>query len=73
MTPSLIEPHLIRRECGGWLAISGTTDPVRIGVVADTEDVTRALFRAQRARWDELLAAPFDPGSMPQPNVDICA
>lgn len=51
----LIEPRLLRREGGGWLAISEPGAKLRIGVVADTADEARARFGRELAAWQSLL------------------
>lgn len=56
-----IEPHLIPRERGGWLALSAPERPVRIAVVGSTEATAREAFAAEIAAWDRLAAQLVDP------------
>jgi len=50
-----IEPMVIRRECGGWLATTPIGETPRIGITAATEDEVRNRFRQAMARWAETL------------------
>lgn len=52
-----IRPEMIRRVCGGWLAVSPKNARLRVGVTAATEDDARELFRQTIERWVEILAA----------------
>jgi hypothetical protein len=52
------QPVLIRRNCGGWLAVSPLEATLKIGVIAPTEDEARELFRKSVERWAQLLAEP---------------
>lgn len=49
------DPRLIRRDCGGWMAMSTRGAPYRIAVVADTADAARIKFRGEAEEWDTLL------------------
>lgn len=49
------EPKIVRRQCGGWLAVSPPSTTLRIGVTADTEEEVRAQFRRARDRWAEII------------------
>ena len=49
-----IEPQLLRRLDGGWLAVSGPGAWIRIGVVADTEEEARQRFQQELAAWVKL-------------------
>jgi hypothetical protein len=53
-----IGPDLIRRACGGWLAVSPEGAILRIGVTAATEAEARDLFHQTAERWRQLLADP---------------
>jgi hypothetical protein len=46
-----LEPRLIERRNGGWLAVTEDDSPVRVGVVGDTETEARERFREALARW----------------------
>ncbi len=52
-----IEPRLLRRERGGWLAVSELGSPTTLGVEGNTVDQARERFaaavRARRAILDE--------------------
>ena len=50
-TVTTLEPQLIERRTGGWLAVTDDTSPVQVGVVGDTEDEARERFREALARW----------------------
>lgn len=50
-----VEPQMIPRQCGGWLALSPPGARLRIGVTATTEEAARAGFRQALARWAESL------------------
>jgi hypothetical protein len=51
-----IQPRLVPRECGGWLALSPDA-ALRIGVTAPTELEAREAFRHALNRWIETLRA----------------
>lgn len=55
--PSAENPRLIRRACGGWLAVSRPENAIRIGVCAPSEEQARADYAGTMARWRELLAS----------------
>ena len=46
-----VKPHLIERECGGWLAITPRGWPLSIGVTAESEAGARKEFAAALERW----------------------
>ena len=50
-------PTLIRRECGGWLAVSPACSDHRIGVTAATEAEAALLFQERDEGWRVLLSA----------------
>jgi hypothetical protein len=52
-----IRPDLVRRTCGGWLAIAPSTAKISIGVTASTEDEAIEKFRFVYSRWIEILSA----------------
>lgn len=51
-----MEPQLIERECGGWLAVNLPSDPLKIGVTAPTRDEAEAAFAQATQAWRTLLA-----------------
>jgi hypothetical protein len=61
MTESLdaaaaIQPELIRRDCGGWLAVAPNGACFSMGVTAGTEEEAREKFRYVFARWLEIVS-----------------
>ena len=50
-----IQPHLMRRTCGGWLAVAPSTALFRIGVTAITENEAIERFRFEYSKWVELF------------------
>lgn len=50
------QPVVIKRECGGWFAVSPADHPFRIGVIADDEPGVRQAFTRSVARWIALAA-----------------
>ncbi len=53
---SLERPRMVRRHCGGWLALSPEGAGLKIGVVAHTEEMARQKFEATLTEWRETLA-----------------
>jgi hypothetical protein len=53
-----MEPELIARECGGWLALAPKGAAIRIGVTGATEIEAREKFSLSLDRWIENLRAP---------------
>lgn len=49
-------PNLIHRRCGGWLAVSPRSEPIKIGVTADTRDDAICMFIASLERWRLIKA-----------------
>lgn len=58
-TPTIpsIGPLLIKRACGGWLAVAPDGAEFRIGATAQTESEAREKFLATLDRWGEILSA----------------
>jgi hypothetical protein len=54
-------PRIVRRFCGGYLAISTSSDGPRIGVAADTEGEARERLSATLKRWLEILDEATEP------------
>ncbi len=52
-----IEPEVINRVCGGWLALTPRAAPVRLGAVGLTEEAARANFAQMIERWAALRDA----------------
>lgn len=55
------EPTLIRRRCGGWLAVSPRDESLQFGVTASTEEEARSNYAQALLRWREILAMPWEP------------
>jgi hypothetical protein len=57
-----IQPLVVRRECGGWLATTPSGEVPRIGVTAPTEEEARSRFQRAMAAWTADLAKknPFE-------------
>jgi hypothetical protein len=53
-----LEPRLIERRNGGWLAVTDDDSPVRIGVVGDTEAEARERFHEALTRWRAAYERP---------------
>lgn len=53
------------RQCGGWLAITPLTAPVRVGVLAPTEDEARKALRVALDRWAAILNDDAPPNDRP--------
>jgi hypothetical protein len=49
-----IQPTLLRRLSGGWLAVSVSGSILRIGVAGDTEDEARVKFDRAVEAWRRL-------------------
>lgn len=52
-----IRPDIMRRSCGGWLAVAPNWALFAIGVTAATEELAREKFRSVFTRWVEILAS----------------
>lgn len=50
----MVAPKLIRRQCGGWLAVSPSTEEVKIGVTGSSEIEAEDRYRVALARWRAL-------------------
>jgi hypothetical protein len=44
------------RSCGGWLAVSGEDEPIKIGVSASTEEDAVSSLERALVQWREMLA-----------------
>jgi hypothetical protein len=55
-----LEPRLIERRNGGWLAVTDDDSPVRIGVVGGTEAEARERFHEALTRWRAAYERPAD-------------
>lgn len=51
-------PDLIKRECGGWLAVSSRNVPIRVGVTASTKEDVVTQYLLSIIRWADLLYKP---------------
>ena len=52
-----IEPNVVQRKCGGWLATAPKWSPLRFGVTAATESAVREAFQLALRDWSALLNA----------------
>lgn len=59
-----VAPRLIKRDCGGWLAVSPPGAALSLGVTAATEADAVAKFRAAETRWLTILASDHPPGAV---------
>lgn len=50
-----IAPELMRRACGGWLAVAPKGSLFSIGVTAQTAEEAREKFGLTIQRWIEIL------------------
>jgi hypothetical protein len=50
-----IGPDLVRRTCGGWLAVAPKEVGVTIGVTAPSPEQAREKYRLVLGRWIEIL------------------
>jgi hypothetical protein len=50
-----IQPKVVPRECGGWLATTPDVAPVRVGVTGETENAAREAFAISLGRWKSLV------------------
>jgi hypothetical protein len=51
-----IHPDLVRRACGGWLAVAPRRALVSLGVTAETQEDASEKFCFVYNRWIEILA-----------------
>ena len=52
---------VVSQTPSGWLAVSPDTKHPRIGVIADSADAAKSVFRATLGRWSELRDAAEEP------------
>ena len=62
------DPRLIVRRCGGWLALSGKENPIKIGVCGETQTAALEKFRRSISAWQADIAADV---TKPVENVRI--
>ena len=60
-----IQPDLLRREDGGWLAVSPPDSPLHIGVAAWSVDDARNRFVRELRAWRALLDGQTEDEKMP--------
>lgn len=53
-----VEPVLIERRCGGWLAITPRGWPLGIGVTAGTKAEAEKKFREELDRFSKIEESP---------------
>jgi hypothetical protein len=49
-----VEPVLIERRCGGWLAVTPRGWPLGIGVTAESKSAAEQAFREELKRFSEI-------------------
>lgn len=54
----LVEPKMVQRASGGWLAITPRGWPLSIGVCGITLESTRSAFADELARWSAIDLLP---------------
>ena len=52
-----IQPVIIKRDCGGWIATSPKRAILTIGVTGATEEDAREKFSEALKKWAEACAA----------------
>lgn len=62
------ESRVFPRQCGGWLALSGASEIVQIGVTASTEAEAQARLATALAAWRLILASPDAASSASEPH-----
>ena len=50
-----VTPRLLRREDGGWLAVTPKGSPLPIGVAAWTAEDARSAFAREVKAWEALF------------------
>ena len=60
-----MKPALIRRECGGWLAVSEEGSVLRIGFEGATEEEALQAFGVGRDKWVALHTDAQSPRGTP--------
>lgn len=54
-------PRMIKRKCGGYLAVAPRDARFVMGVTADTEQEAHILFIQEYRRWTETIDGPMVP------------
>ena len=49
-------PDLIERQCGGWLAVSPSNLPIRIGATGQTKKDVIARYTLAMQKWIDTLS-----------------
>lgn len=52
-----VEPKLVKRQCGGWLATSPDNERIKIGVTAHSMQGAVFQYKLALSRWRSLLAS----------------
>ena len=50
-----IEPDLLERHCGGWLAKSPGNCPIKIGITGHTKEDAKARYQLSIRKWVDTL------------------
>ena len=51
----IMQPRILERFCGGWLAVSPTNATLRIGVTASSKEGALKAFSLAAKRWADIL------------------
>lgn len=49
-----VEPRLIARNGGGWIAVTPRGWPLAVGVIAESQDAACRAFEAALQRWRRI-------------------
>lgn len=53
-----VKPRVVKRECGGWLAVSPQDAPMHLGETGATQEEAVRRFQLAWKRWSETLDKP---------------
>ena len=57
MRSSFMQPRLVHRSCGGWLALSSRAETLQIGVTAQSRDEAKVKFDEVMSVWRRNLSS----------------
>lgn len=55
MESTHIQPRIFPRDCGGWLAVSPSHSPIKIGIAGTSEEDARVKYHESMAKWEAAL------------------
>jgi hypothetical protein len=55
-TSDIPTPELFQQESGGWIAVTGPGQAVRLAVAAPDRQTAQSTFDVSARRWLELIA-----------------